>query len=282
MVPVVDSSLLTQKSTILTLLLFASLSVCNFALLLQLPILLQPIPRSFLCRIIHNKNSFWCRRNIQRIRLYLLSRLCDGLLCCHSKVIFVLNPIFSMHHWKPSMPWPVSIYYFHLQRLQAHYLVQSISCFTPSLVDLESILEAIVLSWTYSKLQNPLGIVPSFPMVMICICWPMSQISSHYANKIKETSESCRWLLKIPKRERCSCWGGTWQDDFHQEESQHCFWETTTKRNTSIWVLSCWKSVQNKCLVMDFLTVLTFVLVGVFPKQESGQQRFPSNASLLS
>ena len=149
-------------------------------------------------------------------------------------------------------------------------LFGSVRLFTPLLVDLERILEAIVSSQIYPKLQNTLGIVPSFPMVMVCIRRPMSQISSHYA-KIKGTSESC-WRLKIPKRERCSCGGGTWQDDFRQESQHDCFWETTTKRNTSIWVLSCWKSAQNKCLVMNFLTVLTFVLVGVFRQQENCQQ----------
>jgi hypothetical protein len=43
-------------------------------------------------------------------------------------------------------------------------------------VDLERILEAILLSQTYSKLQNLLGIVPLFPMVMVCVPQPMSQI----------------------------------------------------------------------------------------------------------
>ena len=45
----------------------------------------------------------------------------------------------------------------------------------PLLVDLESILEAIVSSQIYSKLQNPLGIALSFPMVMVCVRQPMSQ-----------------------------------------------------------------------------------------------------------
>ena len=47
--------------------------------------------------------------------------------------------------------------------------------FTQSLVDLERILEAIVLSRIYSKLQNPLGIAPLFPMVIVCVFPPMSQ-----------------------------------------------------------------------------------------------------------
>jgi hypothetical protein len=36
--------------------------------------------------------------------------------------------------------------------------------------------EAIVLSLTYSKLPNLLGIVPLFPMVMVCVPEPMSQM----------------------------------------------------------------------------------------------------------
>jgi hypothetical protein len=43
-------------------------------------------------------------------------------------------------------------------------------------VDLERILVAIVLSQTCSKLQNPLGINSLLPMVLVCICQPMSQI----------------------------------------------------------------------------------------------------------
>jgi hypothetical protein len=43
-------------------------------------------------------------------------------------------------------------------------------------MDFERILEAKVLSQTYSKLQNPLGIVPLFPMVLVCVHQPMPQI----------------------------------------------------------------------------------------------------------
>ena len=55
-------------------------------------------------------------------------------------------------------------------------LFGSVHLFTPSLVDLGRILEAIVLSQAYSKLQNWLEIVPLFPMVLVCIRKPMSQI----------------------------------------------------------------------------------------------------------
>ena len=53
-------------SLLLPLFLFL-LSVCSFAFL-HLPIHLLPIPCSVLRRIIHDKNSFWCRRNIHGIR----------------------------------------------------------------------------------------------------------------------------------------------------------------------------------------------------------------------
>ena len=65
-------------------------------------IILLPTPCFILFRIIHNKKYHWCMIHIQWTRLYLLSRLCHGLLLCLSKVIFVMQPMISMHHWKPS------------------------------------------------------------------------------------------------------------------------------------------------------------------------------------
>ena len=133
----------------------------------------QP-PCFVLCRINRNKKHHWRRIHIQWIRLYLLSKLCHGLLLCHSKVIFVMQPIFSMHHWKPST---TSFSTLVLPCTKApSTLFGSVRLCTPSLVDLERILEAILLSRTYSKLHNLLGIVPLFPMVMVYIPQPMSQI----------------------------------------------------------------------------------------------------------
>ena len=155
MVPVVDSSLLRQNpqfwllsprwygtffpailAPLIVVALIAAVVVSVFAfvcvaLCLQFCIR-KPTdsfltnPCSVLCRIIHNKNSFWHRRNSQWIRLYLLSRLCHGLFLCHSKVIFVSNRYFQCIIG--NRVWPVSIYCFqHVQRLQAHYLLQSVS-----------------------------------------------------------------------------------------------------------------------------------------------------------
>ena len=64
----------------------------------------------------------------------------------------------------------------------------SVHLFTPSLVDLERILEAIVLSQTYSMLKNPLGIVPLLPEDLVRVCQPMSQplysLSNTYWNAV--------------------------------------------------------------------------------------------------
>ncbi len=86
---------------------------------------------------------------------------------------FFLKPISSMHNWKPSM----TCFNVLLPSTEApSTLFGSIHLFTPSLMDFERILEAKVLSQTYSKLQNPLGIVPLFPMVLVCVHQPMPQI----------------------------------------------------------------------------------------------------------
>ena len=86
------------------------------------------------------------------------------------------------------------------------------------------------------------------------------QCVRQYYAKSKGTSQSC-WCLKYPWRERFSCGGGTRQDYFHGE-SQHRLWETTTKRDTIIWV-SCWESAQSICLVVGFLSVLSYVHIWV-------------------
>jgi hypothetical protein len=83
------------------------------------------------------------------------------------------NRCFQKHHWKPS----TTSFSTLLPYTKApSTLFGSVRLCTPSLVDLERILEAILLSRTYSKLHNLLGIVPLFPMVMVYIPQPMSQI----------------------------------------------------------------------------------------------------------
>jgi hypothetical protein len=87
-------------SLLLPLFLFL-LSVCSFALL-QIPIHLLPIPCSVLSRIIHNKNSFWCRRNIHGIQpLSFKAMSWTASLPFYGH--FCLETDFSMHRWKPSM-----------------------------------------------------------------------------------------------------------------------------------------------------------------------------------
>ena len=110
----------------------------------HLPMILQPTPCSVLCRIIHNKKHHWHRIHILWIRLYLLSRLCHGLLLCHSKVIFVMQPMCSMNHWKPSTTSFSTL--LPCTTKAPSTLFGSVCLVTPSLVDLERILEAIVLS----------------------------------------------------------------------------------------------------------------------------------------
>jgi hypothetical protein len=153
-----------------------SVLCCHFALLQHPPtdysVATPPVPFS-VGSSTSNKKHNQHRIHIQWIRLYLLSRLCHGLLLCHSKVIFVMKPMFSMHHWKPSTTSFITL----LPCTKApSTLFGSVPLFAPSLVDLERIMKAIVFSWTYSKLQNLFGIVPLFPMVMVCVPQPMSQI----------------------------------------------------------------------------------------------------------
>ena len=69
-------------------------------------------------------------------------------------------------YWKPSTPSFSTL--LPCTKIPST-LFGSVRLFTPSLVDLERILEAIVVSRTYSKLQNLLGIVPLFPMVTVCV-----------------------------------------------------------------------------------------------------------------
>ncbi len=83
------------------------------------------------------------------------------------------NQCFRMHHWKPSR----TSFSTLLPCTKApSTLFGSVHLFTSSLVNLKRILEDIVLSWTYPKLQNLLGIVPLFPRFMVCVPQPMSQI----------------------------------------------------------------------------------------------------------
>ena len=181
--------------------LMVRLFVCTNSLsYLYVQTLFHQLPFSFLCRINHNLISFWHRRNIHWISLYLFSRACHGLLLCHSRVFFVSKPMFSTNHWNPTM---ASLNSHRPACTEvASTLFGSVQLSTPLLVDLERIQGATDSSLICFKPQNLLGIVPSFWMDAVCVHQVMFLLTFRMIDAYWNAVISANILFPLLKKEK--------------------------------------------------------------------------------
>ena len=124
------------SSSLFIFLLFSSLQMPMFLLLLlflwfaylYVQTLFNQLSFSFLRRINHNLISFWCKRNICWISPYLFQG--HAMDCFFAIQGSFLSRNRCCFQWIIGIRllWPFWIHTVHVQRLQAHYLIQSNCC----------------------------------------------------------------------------------------------------------------------------------------------------------